>query len=367
MSERGAVFVTGATGLVGGEVLARLLESDPSLRAFALVRDGARWAQTAARLGEAGRRVTPVSGDLLLPSLGIERGLREALARQVNLVVHAAADVVFSRPLDLARATNTEGTRRVLEAAQEWPRVERLAYVSTAFVAGRKTGYVAEDDNGADAGWVNGYEQSKYEAERLVRGSSLPWIILRPSAIVCDSAAGSVTQFNAAHHAMKLFYLSLAPMLPGTATTPVDFVPCDFVARATASLARRADLAGRTVHLCAGRGALTLGEILDLAWEVWSSEPAWRRKAIPRPALVELGTYRLFEQTVEETADECLRRATRSLSWFVPQLALPKRYDTAAADAEFGRPETPARDLWIAMLDYLTRTRWGGALLEIAA
>ena len=345
------LFLTGATGLVGGGVLQRMLRADPDLRVAVLVRDGSRWPGIP--------RVTPVVGDLLAPGLGLAADARATLAREVRLVVHAAADVVFSRPLDVARATNVEGTRRLLELAHEWPEVQRIAYVSTAFVAGRHTGAIPEAEADGAAGWVNAYEQSKWEAERVVRAAARPWVILRSSTIVCDDAAGTVSQFNAVHLAVRLLHRGLVPMIPAEGAATVDVVPAGYVTSAIAALAVRDGLDGRTVHLCAGRGALPVVELLEATWDVFARDAAWRRKALPRPVLTDLATYALLERSIEQTGDEALRRALRGLSHFAPQLALPKRFETAGADALLGAPAPPVRAYWTRVVEHLLAARWG--------
>ena len=345
------LFLTGATGLVGGGVLQRMLRADPDLRVAVLVRDGSRWPGIP--------RVTPVVGDLLAPGLGLAADARATLAREVRLVVHAAADVVFSRPLDVARATNVEGTRRLLELADEWPEVQRIAYVSTAFVAGRHTGAIPEAEADGAAGWVNAYEQSKWEAERVVRAAARPWVILRSSTIVCDDAAGTVSQFNAVHLAVRLLHRGLVPMIPAEGAATVDVVPAGYVTSAIAALAVRDGLDGRTVHLCAGRGALPVVELLEATWDVFARDAAWRRKALPRPVLTDLATYALLERSIDQTGDAALRRALRGLSHFAPQLALPKRFETAGADALLGAPAPPVRAYWTRVVEHLLAARWG--------
>ncbi|MBI4410798.1 MAG: SDR family oxidoreductase, partial [Gemmatimonadetes bacterium] len=199
-------LVTGATGLVGREALARLLQDRPSLTVYALVRSRERFAGLAAELGPLAVNVTLVRGDVTAPGLGLSRAARSLLRNRVTTVLHLAADTTFSRPLEEARRVNTEGTARVLELAAECVSTPRVLFVSTAFVAGRRTGRVPEAENGAEPGFVNAYEQSKYEAEQLVRACGLPWLILRPSMIVCDARTGVVRQFNAVHRALRLYY-----------------------------------------------------------------------------------------------------------------------------------------------------------------
>src|SRR5688500_5844418 len=163
-------FVTGATGLVGREVVGQLLASPKVARVHVLVRGEATGLPFTA---------CPVQGDVRLDGLGIVPEARARLAREVTTVVHLAANTSFSQTLDEARATNTEGTRRLLELSGDWPHVSRWVYVSTAFVAGLRTGTIAENDGCPAAGWANAYEQSKAEAERLVRSTRPDWVIAR--------------------------------------------------------------------------------------------------------------------------------------------------------------------------------------------
>jgi len=366
-ARREVVFLTGATGLLGGEALRRMLAADPALRAVVLVRAAGRWERAAAELGIPTDRVAAVIGDVTRPGLGLGTDVRRRLARDVTVVVHAAADVVFSRPIAVARAVNADGTRHMLSLAADWPAARRFVYVSTAFVAGRRVGRILEREDCGAGGWVNAYEQSKHEAECLVRASDRDWLILRPSTIVCDSIAGTVTQYNAVHLGLRLLYDSLAPMLPAAATTGVDLVPRDYVAVAIAALATHGELAGRTLHLCAGAGALPVGELLDLTWDAWSRIPEWRRRAVPRPTLADIGTYHRFEEAVEETGDRSLRAAVRALSHFVPQLALPKVFDTTSADALLGERAPAVRSYWPRLLEHLPFARWTDGVKGVAA
>jgi long-chain acyl-CoA synthetase len=352
-----SIFVTGATGLLGRDVLTRLLAADPRLRAFVLVRDASRWAIASRDLPFADR-VTPVVGDLCADGLGIDTWVRHAIRRDVNGIVHLAADTTFSRPLPQARAVNTEGTRRVLELAAECASAVRVAFVSTAFVAGKRVGFIREDEAEHCDGWANAYEQSKYEAEALVRAHASDWLILRSSTVVCDDVDGRVTQLNAVHRALQLYRNGLAAMMPGVAGSTVDAVTTSYVGRAVASLAFDDAVSRKTVHLCAGAGALPLQELLDITWERWARDPGWRRRGISRPALADLETYALFERSIEQVGDASLKRVARALSHFVPQLALPKQFDTETADALLGAPAPAVRDFWIPMLDNLAATNW---------
>jgi nucleoside-diphosphate-sugar epimerase len=343
-----SLFITGATGLLGRDVLRRLLATDPGLRVYVLVRDSHWFASD--------ERIIPVRGDLRADGLGIAPNERAAIRRDVSAVIHIAADTTFSAPLERARAVNTVGTERVLELARECATPAHVAYVSTAFVAGRRTGLIQEEFGSADTSFVNAYEQSKFEAEQLVRAHVPSWVILRSSTVVCDDLSGRVTQLNAVHRALRLFHDGLVAMMPGVAGSTVDAVTTSFVADAIARLALREDARGQVVHLCAGEDALPLGELLEMTHERWSCDPMWKRRAIALPALTDLATYGLFERSVEDVGDPSLKRLTRALSHFVPQLALPKRFDTANAERLLGHGAPPVRHFWLPMIDQLLAT-----------
>ena len=356
-SSGSTILVTGATGLVGRGVVGRLLAADPRLHVLALARDPRRLQQVAATDGW-GARVTAIAGDVTLPGLGLDADARTRLAREATAVLHCAADTAFSRPLDEARAVNTAGTRHLLELAAEWARTPRFAYVSTAFVAGRLTGDVAEHAHAATGGWVNGYEQSKWEAEALVRAHAADWVVLRPSTIVSD-IDGTVRQVNAVHRALRVYHAGLAAMLPWAPGASLEVVPGDWVADAIARLALVPEHAGRTFHLCAGAGALPIEEMLERTWDVWAAaDPAWRTRAIARPALADLETWTLFEEGVRETGNARLARVLAALSHFAPQLALPKRFDTSVTVAALGAGAPPVRQWWDLMLRRLMAGGW---------
>ena len=165
-------------------------------------------------------------------------------------------------------------------------------------------------------------------------------------------------QYNAVHRALRLYRTGLASMMPGREDNPVDFVPADYVADCTATMVRTPGIEGSTFHVCTGDRAITLGGLLDQAYAIWSESPEWSRRAIPRPALTDLDTYRLFERSVEDTGDARLCAITKSLSHFVPQLALPKWFDTTRTEAVTGRPPPSALDFWPVVIRYLVLSNW---------
>ena len=368
MSPKG-LFITGGTGLIGSRVLALLLRRQPGLRAFVLVRASSDWPALERHVGVDWARCTPINGDLLLPGLGLSDNSLETLRQRVDLVIHAAADTSFSQPLEHARRLNVTGTEHVIRLAESLPRLRRFVHLSTAFVAGTARGQVLEevaDRRLSDATrrpdrWVNAYEQSKYEAEVALQESTLPWVILRPSTVVCDDPRGAVSQVGAIHRALRLYHSGLAALMPGRAETPVDVVTGRYVAECAADLAVHSQTDSGVFHLCAGKGALALGELLESSHRVWSESPDWRRRGIDTPALADLPTYRRFEESVAATGNARVRAITEALTHFVPQLAFAKTFDTTRAESALGIVAAPVRDWWPNMVRHLVHTRWLGS------
>ena len=112
--ERSGILLTGSTGFLGGEVLARLVERG-GRPVYALVRAAgteeaqARLDATLARLiggdGPAGGAIA-VPGDITRPDLGMPAAARNRLAERVGDIIHCAASVSFTLGLAESRQIN---------------------------------------------------------------------------------------------------------------------------------------------------------------------------------------------------------------------------------------------------------------------
>jgi nucleoside-diphosphate-sugar epimerase len=165
------IFVTGATGFIGGRVCERLIQAGCK-NVRALVHTPHR----AARIGRL-----PIQ--LCLGSLLNRASLREALGN-ANLVVHCG--------LGVGRGI-VEGTQNLLEAAVS-AGVERFIHMSTAAVYGLTPKPGSETEEAPLPHTGEPYCDNKGRAERAVlrfgtRG--LPGVILRPSIVYGPYSAWS--------------------------------------------------------------------------------------------------------------------------------------------------------------------------------
>lgn len=274
------LFLTGATGNLGTWLAHRLL-AEPDLRIAALVRAADR-EEASRRLSRAwwdwpdlvaavGTRIEPVPGDVTLPNLGLDPATHAALCNRTTRIVHAAADLRLDAPLDDLRRTNVAGTANVLEFARTAHRdhgLTRFAYVSTAYVCGRRQGEIGEEDLSDAAGFANAYEQTKFESEALVRAAvtELPVSVFRPGMIVGDSRTGAIATFNTVHAPLRRYLTGKLPLVPAHRDGRLNLVPIDFVADAVVRLTFEPRAAATTFHLTAPAESLpTLGQLLETA------------------------------------------------------------------------------------------------------
>lgn len=259
MSERGRVaLVTGfPTSFLAARVVQKLLHEERALSLRLVVQE--RWMERAktqlAQLSSSDRaRVQILEGDAAAMDLGLSGREFVELAREVDVIHHCAAITYLGVEHEAARHLNVDGTREVIELAQEAEHLERLVHWSTALVSGARRGYVLEDELEATAGFRNPIEKTRFEAEALVQraATQVPTTILRPSIIVGDSVSGEIDRLEGPY--LLVLLMLNAPMdlrvpLPGRGDIPLNLVPIDFVVDAGYAIARDRRSLGKTFHL----------------------------------------------------------------------------------------------------------------------
>jgi long-chain acyl-CoA synthetase len=298
-------------------------------------------------------RVDARAAELTAPHLGLATPVRDQLSRRVSTIVHAAASVSFTLPLDEARAINVEGTRRMLEFAElacERGCLERYGHVSTAYVAGTHAGRFNECDLELGQHFHNSYEQSKFEAEQLVRSHrDVPFTIMRPSIVVGDRHSGWTAAFNVLYWPLRAFARGLFTTVPAIPSAPVDVVSIDYVADAIHALCEARGGVGETYHLTAGVHASTMSEIAAMASGYFDR---------PLPTVLSPAEFAAFEGD----AGAAQRSALEGSRAYFPYFAIGTVFDEARARAQLdpaGIKVSPLCDYLERLLDFATRSRWG--------
>lgn len=349
------LLLTGGTGSVGVEFLRRASVT----RAFDAVRVVIR-AESEAELEARWRTLVadatdgrlapddlpdwrPMAGTIAAPNLGLAPNDLAWTERHATHVVHAAAITDFNADLAQTRPVNVLGTRHALDVARRARRLEAFAHVSTLYVAGRRTGIIGEDELEHECGFLNAYEQSKYEAEQYVRahGADLPVTTYRLSLLMGRASDGYVHRTLEAHKMFELFLSGRARRIPGTPDNPLDMLPTDYAATMMHDLLVEHFAAGDTVQISAGASAPTGADLVDTCRRVLE-RPDWNVEWIDEAEWSHL--------RAEDGGDELSPAAFWMFDVVADYLYLPKQFVRTRLDAAVGAAAVPP-----APLDYLPR------------
>ena len=218
------VFLTGATGFVGGHLLTRLLAEGHTVRA--LVRDPQKSKLPASN------QLQVIRGDVA-EGTGFDEGLQSC-----DAVIHLVGIIVETRKATFDRVHHV-GTRNVVEAAKR-NKISRFIQMSAI---------------GARADGVSEYQTTKWKGEEAVRQSGVPYCILRPS-LIFGPGSGFVGQM--------LDTMRKAPFfrpVPGNGKPRFRPVYVEDVAACFAGALTNAAVTGKTIEL-GGNDELSLDEVL---------------------------------------------------------------------------------------------------------
>lgn len=252
-----AVLMTGFPGFLGSALLPRILAKREGVTAVCVVQ-AAHLDEARAKLAEIQAahphtvdRVQLVEGDIATGGLGLSESVP---VDDVTEVWHLAAVYDLSVPEDTAKRVNVAGTEHVLQFCRECSNFRRLQYVSTCYVSGRYDGEFTEEMLEEGQEFQNHYEETKYEAERLVRAAmaeGLPATIYRPGIVVGDSHTGETQKYDGPYFvAAYMKRLPVVAFLPDVdETVMASLVPRDYVIAAMDELSVMDTSEGKTYQL----------------------------------------------------------------------------------------------------------------------
>lgn len=257
------ILLTGITGLVGASVVTALLREHEDFKIVAVCRPG-RTQTAQVRVENTIRQQCefdgiPEEADSILSKIEVVSGdvtdlpFDDLAAKgPYDTMFHCAADVNLGKdPEGKTYATNMNGTKQAIEAVKRF-NIPFLHYVSTAYVAGTSVGRVMEDDMPAK-GFINSYERSKFDAEKYVRESGIPFSIYRPAIIVGRLTDGRLRKPLAFYRILEFLGrvkknrcmkagldpagpLHMSIRLESGISDKIYFVPIDYVQKAISTL-----------------------------------------------------------------------------------------------------------------------------------
>lgn len=240
------LFITGVTGLVGGELLIRLAKNDQIDKIFCLVRaDNELDAQNRVKdvflvhndffpeqkiIGIPG----DLGDDLLTQSLLADKRLEN-----IDFIIHSAANTSFSRfHNEMIEKINIGGLEKIVTWAITLQKLKTFLYVGTATICGKdkKHCHVYENESpNINAHHLVRYTYTKMQGELLLEKSFTQdkLLIVRPSIIMGDSRdvtprSPVIIWALATFNAMRICAFA--------AKTKIDIVPVDYVTDAIEKL-----------------------------------------------------------------------------------------------------------------------------------
>lgn len=255
------ILLSGATGLIGGELMlilaARGIHSTAVVRAPDEAKANARLLdrlqKSALYKPEFADFVSAVAGDIELPNFG----LADSVLRSADVILHSAASTSFKPdagvyPINIKAATNFGGILKNLTPSQ------RGFFVGTAAVTMEPRGVITEDM--PFAGYANDYIRSKRDAETLLRANGAPFVSLRPGIVLSRGIDDAKLARNMLWAIPVMAELGEVPLDP---LARLDFAPVDFVASAFAEMLLKGDSAHDCYHVSTGEASMTFQALAD--------------------------------------------------------------------------------------------------------
>lgn len=359
---KNVIFITGATGFLGTEIAKRSIET-PNTSLILLIRGNnydeslrhlsRNWWESETLMDELKKiethnsKIKIMNGDLTLDGLGLSQEDYRYLVENVTHMIHAAADLRLNISMEELRNVNLRGTNNMIEIASKAKNynLKRFSHISTAYVAGKRKGFIEEDFINGSHGFKTNYEQSKFEAEEVVRKSDLPFVILRPGMVVGDSSTGYIKTFNTIYSLIRL-YMNGLRFFPVSKNLKVNMVPVDYVADAVCSITLNENSDGKTFHLTApNESNPTVQELLSLV-KKWAAQNLDLK--LPKPLYLPLSSLMPFiEQFLN--ADHGVGKVLHELE---PYIKEERVFDTKNTSMFMGKYELNWSEYLPQLLDF---------------
>lgn len=286
------VLVTGLSGAIGSEfssfLATRFARPVKLIGVFRTPQSYETWSYRQSP--DVVARIRPLFADLT------SRDEMADLATQldknlVTLGVHLAAEVNWGKPTPQVQSVNVEGTSNFAELLTVISPSSSLVYVSTAYTDVE--------------GWAynNAYEQSKAEAEALIRAkySNLTPSVFKCSIVVGNSETGAISRFSGIYGLIAHMYRRSPPFVVHKPGTKLDLVSVDWVSRElVAHIDRHLVGSRKTTIASAGENSITMDRLLPVVVNVINRHLVADSRPRIAPVLIEPRKWNLIRECAEK-------------------------------------------------------------------
>ena len=185
-----------------------------------------------------------IEGELEESNFGLNKKTFKNLALELNQIYHTAATIKFNLQYDKAHSINVTGTKNCLTLAQlAGKSFQRFHHIGTAYVSTLLS-------EGLNRSYNNTYEQTKHEAELLIKNkSSVPYTIYRPSIISGNSTTGEITSSSIVFKFLTLLSRNLLPVIPADSSASLNIIPVNNFIDKMLLLGEKQDSLGKTYQI----------------------------------------------------------------------------------------------------------------------
>jgi nucleoside-diphosphate-sugar epimerase len=264
------IFLTGATGFLGGELLVELTRKSEVAKIFCLVRASSQ-ENAEARIAKIfdfhgdhfdRKRVVAVVGDLSDENLERKLSNHDSLAG-VNTIIHSAANTSFTKIYDdHVESVNIRGTRQLLSWAQQLKSLHLFVYVGTAAICGAsiKNALITEElSPNLAAKHLVKYSYTKMIGELLLK-EYLPAdkvLVVRPSIIMGDTRSWVPRSYVILWALAAINQLRLFPV---NGHSNLDIISIDFATKSIIGLLLSSRRKHNVYHISSGAASSTTPE-----------------------------------------------------------------------------------------------------------
>ena len=266
------MLITGATGFLGGAVVAEMMEQDRASELLLLVRastptDGLkRMAERLRSFSVPASRIASLKADQIVVGdiAQLNSFISDSRLQDVTSVINCAAVTSFGNNPKIW-PVNVDATTAFADAARRWPKLKRFLHVGTAMACGvQSNSPVLESyEPGGTAQHLVPYTKSKAAVEMHLRNEmpELPLVVARPSIVVGHSRLGC-------QPSPSIFWVfrivkALGEFLCGY-DDRIDVIPVDYCAQALITLATKPTVQYDRYHVSAGEARSNTMREIDI-------------------------------------------------------------------------------------------------------